>query len=194
LCLPLLFFSMTARSAVVSTSAGSVTILKNNIQSTGAENLGGVLPTGTILTTGGDGKVLVEVAPGITIELQPETQITIGETIPDRGQDAGGNPIPETYVTLAVGSITCDTSGAATGEGGAMTTSLVVMTPRGTVSPASAGSMVISSTHADPRLSTVTVAARSGDKMVNTTGDQQVIIPEGLVGVFRPDGFDLDSI
>ena len=193
-CLSLLLFTMTARSAVVSTAAGTVTILKNGVQSTGAENLGGALPPGTIVTTGDDGKILVEVAPGITIELQPNTEITIGETVPDKGQDANGNPVPETYVTLSVGSVTCDTTGSATGENGAMTTSLVIISPRGTISPATAGSMVVSVTGADPKTSTVTVAAVAGDKMVTTTEGELVNIPGGMVGIFRPDGFEVGAI
>jgi hypothetical protein len=187
-CFLALFFTLPAWSAVVIKSDGTVTIMQNGVQSTGAENVGGTLPPGTIVTTGENGKTLLEVAPGITIELQPNTQITIGETVPDKGTDALGNPIPEVYVTLTVGSIICDTQGAA----GAA--SLVVQTARGTISPVTPGVMVISSTGADPTMATVTVAALVGDKLAVTTEGEQVPVGEGLVVILRPDGMETGSL
>jgi len=303
-CLSALLFTLPAWSAVVTKSDGTVTIMQNGVQSTGAENVGGTLPPGTIVTTGENGKTLLEVAPGITIELQPNTQITVGETVPDKGIDALGNPIPEVYMTLAVGSIICDTQGAggaaaidpkiassirlpfgvdwnsatpeqireavlaavkknpdaapdivraaiqnvrqtgrfpASGAGdakqtvddgttslqeianmigeaategnpamaadiaqavagavsataGAMSTSLVIQTARGTISPVTAGVMVISSTGADPTMATVTVAALVGDKLAVTTEGEQVPVGEGLVVILRPDGTETGSL
>lgn len=101
--------SAAAGGPVALTAAGTVTFIKDGVQSEGANSLNTLITPGTIITTGEDGVALIEISPGNTIRVQPNTQITIGETVMDRAVNSSGDAIPETAVTLAVGTIVADT-------------------------------------------------------------------------------------
>ncbi|MBJ7327815.1 MAG: FecR domain-containing protein, partial [Chthoniobacterales bacterium] len=174
---------------VATVSEGTVTVLKDGAQSDGADNLNTLLAPGTIITTGEDGTITIEIAPGIVIQLQPNTQITIGERIPGKAVNENGDSIPEITIRLAVGSIVVSTT-----TEGLAGTSFVIETARGNISAVTAGSMVVSSTGADPSTATVTVAAIAGNKLAITTEGEQLPVAEGLVVILRPDGIEYAGI
>ncbi|MEI7863752.1 MAG: hypothetical protein WCI38_00170 [Chthoniobacterales bacterium] len=182
--------SMSARSAVLTSSEGKVTITQGGADSAGALNQGKNLPAQTIVSTGEDGKALLGLVSGITAQLQPDTKLAIGDTDVIK---INGNDIPQARLTLDLGSVVIDTSGAGA-PGGVMTSTLVVMTARGSVIPLTAGTMVITSTGSDPMTATVTVSAVGGEKSFTTTEGEVVDIKEGFVGIFRPDGNVVMSI
>lgn len=173
----------------ISQSEGTVTVVKDGAQSGGSDNVGQPLAPGTVITTGEDGTCTIEIAPGIIITLQPNTQITIGEIDLDGGIDEDGNTIPKISIRLSVGSIITQTTSA-----GMASALFVIETARGEISPVTPGSMIISSTGADPATATVTVAAVTGDKLAVTTEGEQHPVAEGLVVILRPDGVETASI
>ncbi|MEY3481290.1 MAG: hypothetical protein RIQ71_2065 [Verrucomicrobiota bacterium] len=97
--------SRAAEGPFATTSSGTVTVIRNGSQSDGASSLNTRLEPGTIITTGEDGTAEIEISPGNTIVVQPNTQITIGETRMDRAVNEAGDPIPQTAITLAVGTV-----------------------------------------------------------------------------------------
>ena len=173
----------------ISQSEGTVTLVKDGAQSDGGDNIGQPLAPGTVITTGEDGTCTIEIAPGIIITLQPNTQITIGEINLDGGIDEDGNTIPKIRIRLSVGSLITQT----TSEGMARA-QFVIETARGEISPVTPGSMIVSSTGADPATATVTVAAVVGDKLAVTTEGQELPVAEGLVVILRPDGVETAAI
>jgi len=164
-------------------SQGSASVELRGSSSSGTDNLNRSLPPGTVVSTGEDGKVVIELEPGIVIELEPNSQIVIGETIPGGAEDADGNPIPLVSITINSGTITVLTT-----EGGLATAALQVVTPRGVIVPVVAGQSVITVTGTDPASSTVTVASVAGSEMVTTTEGENLPVAEGLAVVLRPDG------
>jgi|GEM_PF-2861243 len=101
--------SSAAGGPVAISSSGTVTILRDGAQADGASALNSRLAPGTIITTGEDGTATIEISPGNTIQVQPNTQITIGETRMDRAVSDVGDPVPQTAVTLAVGTVVANT-------------------------------------------------------------------------------------
>jgi len=101
--------SSSVGGPVATSSSGTVTILRDGAQTDGASALNSPLAPGTIITTGEDGMVSIEISPGNTIQLQPNTQITIGETRMDRAVSDAGDPVPQTAVTLSVGTVVANT-------------------------------------------------------------------------------------
>ena len=168
---------------VPSASKGMVSVIKDGIQTDGSEALNAPLTAGTLAITGDDGLFTIEIAPGILIQLQPNTQITIGGVIPGEAINEEGDAIPEIGIRLTSGSVLVTT----TPEGLARA-SFVIESVRGKIISASAGTMVVSSTGADPATSTVTVAAVSGDKLAVTTSGEQLPVAENLVVVLAPEG------
>ena len=181
--------SASAGGPVATASEGTVTIIKDGAQSEGADNLNSLLAPGTIITTGDDGNFTIEIAPGIVIQLQPNTQITIGERLPDKGVNENGDSVPEITIRLAVGSILVTTT-----PDGLLGSAFVIETARGNINSVTAGNMVVSSTGADPSTATVTVAAVAGDKLAVTTEGEQLPVAEGLVVILRPDGIEYAGI
>jgi len=182
-------FAQTGGQPVATISDGTVNVIKDGAQSGGAENLNAPLAVGTIITTGEDGYITIQIAPGITIQLQPNTQITIGEAVPGKGVNEQGDSIPEVSIRLAVGSVVV----TSTAEGLAGT-SFVIETARGIAKPVNPGNMIVVSTGADPATATVTVASPVGDDMVTTTEGEQLPVAEGLVVILRPDGIEYAGI
>jgi len=189
LALALPLFAQTAGQPVATGCDGSVTVVKDGAQSVGTENLNIPLAAGTIITTGEDGTITLQIAPGITVQLQPNTQITIGEYVPDKGVNEEGDSIPEVTIRLAVGTVLVTT----TAEGLAAT-AFVIETARGNVNSVTAGNMIVTSTGADPATATVTVASPVGDDLVVTTEGEQLPVGEGLVVILRPDGIEYAGI
>jgi hypothetical protein len=101
--------SSAAGGPVTLSSSGTVNLLVDGAQVDGASALNRRLAPGTIITTGEDGTASIEISPGSTIQLQPNTQITIGETRMDRAVSDAGDPVPQTAVTLSVGTVVANT-------------------------------------------------------------------------------------
>jgi hypothetical protein len=98
------------QAATLVKSEGSATVILDKDQADAASLVNQVLPPGTIITTGSDGMVVINLSPGITITMRPETQVTIEETKENGAVDSLGNPMPELNITLAVGTIVLDTT------------------------------------------------------------------------------------
>lgn len=94
---------------VITTSSGTVTVIRNGAQTDGSSILSTRLEPGTIITTGEDGTAEIEISPGNVIRVQPNTQLTIGQTRTDRAVNDAGDAIPQTEVTLAVGTVVANT-------------------------------------------------------------------------------------
>ena len=139
------------------------------------------LPPGTVVTTGEDGKATIEVAPGIYVELQPNTQIVIGDIIPKGAQDAFGNSIDLATITVNWGTVATMFT-----DMGLATTGFSVITPRGSTSPIIAGASVIIVEGRNPEQAVVTVASIKGAEMVTTEAGEQIPVGEGLAVILRP--------
>ena len=90
---------------VTLSSSGTVNLIIDGAQVDASSALNSRLAPGTIISTGEDGSATIEISPGNTIQIQPNTQITIGETRMDRAVNDAGDPIPQAEVVLAVGTI-----------------------------------------------------------------------------------------
>ncbi len=168
--------------AKLAKASGTAKVTIKGEESEAASKIDGVLPPGTVVTTGPDGKVIIELAPGFVIELQPNSMVTIGETTYGAAVDELGNPIPQHSITLTSGTIV-----SVTNELGLAGASLVVVTPRGSITPTAPGQTVITVTGVDPARATVTVASTTGSELVTKTSGEQVPVPEGLAVILRPD-------
>lgn len=172
----------TLDAAMLAKSEGLAKVIVSGSESPASSLVGSTLGEGTVVTTGEDGKVMIEVAPGIVIELQPNSQITIGGMKMDQITDELGNPIPQYSITLTVGTIV-----AVHTEAGLANGSLLVVTPRGNISPVLPGQTVITVTGSDPDTSTVTVASVTGTEMATTTEGEQIPVAEGAAVILKPD-------
>lgn len=168
--------------AKLAKSTGSAKVSIKGQESEAGAMADNVLPPGTVVTTGTEGKVIIELAPGFVIELQPNSMITIGETTMGSAVDELGNPIPQHTITITSGTIVSLTT-----EAGLATASLSVITPRGSVTPTAAGQTVITVTGTDPARATVTVASTTGTELVTKTSGEQLPVGEGLAVVLRPE-------
>ena len=155
----------------------------NNISTTERKGGGVNLPPGTVITTSEDGTAIIELAPGVLIQLQKNTEIVIGEIIPNGAQDSFGNSIDLATVTVNTGVISTVITDAAIA-----TTGLSVITPRGSTSPTVAGQAVIMVTGVNPDRAVVTVASILGSELVTTESGEQISVGEGLAVILRPDG------
>lgn len=294
-----------AGAPALASSQGSVTLIAaNGAETEGSGSLGAALAPGTIITTGEDGSAVIDIGGGSTLQVQPKTQLTIGETRMDRAINDAGDPIPEVTVTLPVGTVIARTAGGGSpvspevqsmlrlpftttwqtatpeqirqavldavrrnpdsapeivraaiqnvrltgrypgagetdakqvveddGDGetslqemaaligsaategnpemaqqiadavasasrsaGMAAVSLSIVTPRGTITPLTAGITIVTSTGADPATSVVTVASPTGTDFVITTDGEQLTVGEGLVVILRPDGIEWGSL
>ena len=182
--LTMVLFSVgNTEAARLASSQGVGQVIINGVESDSSTKTDSSLPPGTVVTTGEDGKSIIELAPGIVVELQPNTQITIGETTDNYQVDQLGNPIPAVSITVTTGTVV-----AVPTEGGLATAVLMIVTPRGNVSVLEPGQTVVTVTGADPESSTVTVASPTGNDMVTTTQGERVPVGEGLAVILKPDG------
>lgn len=216
LLLALTFVPFTVSAATLISTSGTATVIASKGEQGEASSfVKQELPPGTIITTGDDGQVVIELAPGIMITMRSETQVTIEPTKENGATDSLGNPMPELYITLTVGTIVLNTTAEGLGiaydangelvgytkgansiagyskdssKGGPRPTGagLVVKTPRGNISPVLPGEAIITVTGADPESSTVTVEAEVGSMIATDTEGQQIPVPEGLTVILRP--------
>ena len=186
---PLLLLAMVQFSAaeltgpIPSASEGTVAVIKDGVQTDGADSLNTPLLPGTLATTGPDGVFTIQIAPGVIIQLQPGTQVTIGEIIPEKAINEQGEFVPEIGIRLTAGSVLIKTT-----QEGLAAVSFVIESARGKISSATPGAMVVSSTGADPSTSTVTVVSVSGDQLAITAAGEQLPVAENLVVVLGPEG------
>ena len=141
------------------------------------------LPAGTLVTTGAEGSVIIEVAPGIFVELQPGAQFTLGELDPAGALNAEGNTIARVSLSLVSGTIVLHAS-----EESLQNAAVVVVTPKGSFSPANPGVTFISATPPESLEASVTIASVNGSGLVTTTEGDPVPIGEGLVVVLEDGG------
>jgi len=186
--IPLLLFVAQVSAAelagpIPSASEGAVAVIKDGVQTDGTDSLNTPLLPGTLATTGPDGVFTIQIAPGVIIQLQPGTQITIGELVREKAINEQGEFIPEIGIRLTAGSVLVKTT-----QEGLAAVSLVIESARGTISSATPGAMVVSSTGADPAASTVTVVSVSGDQLAITAAGEQLPVAEDLVVVLGPEG------
>jgi len=178
LCLTTVF----SRALVVSSAEGEANVNIEGVMALALDKIGEVLPPGAILITGLDGRALVRVADGLFIELQPESQITFTGVTAEAFVDAGGDPLSQVSVTLVSGSLVLVSTPEALAQ-----TSLLVITPRGNLSPVNSGQLLVTADSADPSLATVTVAVVKGDALVTQTGGDTTPVGEGLVVTLKAD-------
>ena len=184
LVLAAIFLSVGKTEAgLLAKTEGVVNLTIDGVESAALPKLDTVLSVGTVVATGEDGKAIVEMAPGIVIELQPNSQFTVGETTDSAQVNEIGNPIPQVSLIITVGTLV-----AVPTEGGLATAVLLIVTPRGNVSVLEPGQTVVTVTGADPESSTVTVASPAGNDMVTTTQGEQIPVAEGLAVILKPDG------
>ena len=144
----------------------------------GASKVNEVLPAGALVVVGSDGRALLRLGDDLFVELQPSSELIIGETVEGGAVGSAGNPLPQIKLTLNSGSLVLLSSAASLAQ-----SSVIIVTPRGTVSPVNAGQTLIAANSADPATSEVTVIALTGEGVVTTTDGNTVPIGEGLAVV-----------
>jgi hypothetical protein len=172
-CGPALVHAGTVRHA-----EGTSAVVVEGVSSEGDSKVGEPLPEGAIVTTGNDGFIVIEVAPGILIELQPDAQVTIGAIDPAGGLDSDGNTIPRVSVNLISGGLVVHATGTS-----AETAAVLVVTPKGSFSPVSSGVTYVNATAATLPDGNVTVASVAGSGIVTTTEGDPVVLGDGLMVV-----------
>ena len=172
-----------ASNAVLVSSEGGVVVNINDVPVDGAGKVDEVLPAGAMIVVGSDGRAILRLADDIFVELQPSSELIIGETIDAGTVDAAGNPQPQIKLTLNSGSLVLLSSMESLAQ-----SSVVIVTPRGTVSPVNAGDTLIIADGADTASSQVTVVSLTGQGVVTTTEGNSLPVGEGLAVVLTPDG------
>jgi hypothetical protein len=172
-CGPALVHAGTVRQA-----EGTSAVVVEGVSSEADSKVGEPLPEGAIVTTGNDGFIVIEVAPGILIELQPDAQVTIGAIDPAGGLDSDGNTIPRVSVNLISGGLVVHATGTS-----AETAAVLVVTPKGSFSPVSSGVTYVNATAATLPDGNVTVASVAGSGIVTTTEGDPVVLGDGLMVV-----------
>ena len=172
-CGPALVHAGTVRQA-----EGTSAVVVEGVSSEGDSKVGEPLPEGAIVTTGNDGFIVIEVAPGILIELQPDAQVTIGAIDPAGGLDSDGNTIPRVSVNLISGGLVVHATGTS-----AETAAVLVVTPKGSFSPVSSGVTYVNATAATLPDGNVTVASVAGSGIGTTTEGDPVVLGDGLMVV-----------
>ncbi len=210
------FLPMAASGATLVRANGSATAVVPKEGKVEAATLAGTgLVPGTALSTGEDGEIVLDLAPGITATMRPKTQLTVEPTKENAATDSLGNPMPELHVTLYVGTIVLNTTPEGLGifgepgnetdgftkdgpstdgyskDGGGKDaprrgSGLVVNTPRGGISPVLPGEAVITVTGLDPDMASVTVQAVAGSMIVTDNEGRQIPVGDGLVVILRP--------
>ena len=172
-CCPALVHANTVRQA-----EGTAAVVVEGVSSNAESKVGEPLPEGAVVTTGDDGFIVVEIAPGLFIELQPDAQVTIGAIDPTGGLDSDGNTIPRVSLNLISGGLVVH----ATGES-SETAAVVVVTPKGSFSPVTSGVTFVNASAATLPDGNVTVASVSGSGIVTTTEGDPVTLGDGLMVV-----------
>ena len=155
---------------------GTSAVVVEGVSSEADSKVGEPLPEAAIVTTGNDGFIVIEIAPGILIELQPDAQVTIGAIDPTGGLDSDGNTIPRVSVNLISGGLVVHATGTS-----AETAAVVVVTPKGSFSPVTSGVTYVNATAATLPDGNVTVASVAGSGIVTTTEGDPVTLGDGLM-------------
>jgi len=165
-------------AGAVRQAEGTSAVVVEGVSSEADSKVGEPLPEGAIVTTGNDGFIAIEIAPGILIELQPDAQVTIGAIDPTGGLDSDGNTIPRVSVNLISGGLVVHATGTS-----AETAAVVVVTPKGSFSPVTSGVTYVNATAATLPDGNVTVASVAGSGIVTTTEGDPLTLGDGLMVV-----------
>jgi len=157
---------------------GTADIVVEGVSSNADAKVGEPLPEGASVTTGNDGFIVMEIAPGLFIELQPDAQVTIGAIDPTGGLDSDGNTIPRVSLSLISGGLVVHATGTSSDAA-----AVVVVTPKGSFSPVTSGVTYVSATSATLPGGNVTVASVTGSGIVTTTEGDPVTLGDGLMVV-----------
>jgi hypothetical protein len=171
------------RGGILRQAEGEAAVVVDGMSAEAASKIDESLPAGTLVTTGAEGSVIIEVAPGIFVELQPGAQFTLGELDPAGALNAEGNTIARVSLSLVSGTIVLHAS-----EESLQNAAVVVVTPKGSFSPANPGVTFISATPPESLEASVTIASVNGSGLVTTTEGDPVPIGEGLVVVLEDGG------
>jgi hypothetical protein len=191
----------SAHAAMLADSTGAATVTIRGQKSPAESKINEDLPSGTIVTTGADGEVLLELLPGIVVKLTPMSEIVIGDVDMGQAFNESNEPIPQAGVTVSAGTMIVMVSDGALDLG-----ALSIETARGTVSATPPGVFAIIVT-GESSMATVTVACGlegpyknsfkgasdggEGDRggaFVTATDGEQIIVPPGSAVVLQPDG------
>jgi hypothetical protein len=175
--------ALTSHGSTVRQADGEATVVIEGVTSDAASKVGETLPSGALLTTGADASMIIEVAPGIFVELQPGTQFTIGDTDPAGASDAEGNTVPRVSLNLVSGTLILHAT-----EESLQAAAVIITTPEGSFTPANPGITYISATPPDAPEASVTIASVSGEGLATTTNGDPVPVGQGLVVVLKDDG------
>ena len=172
-CGPALVQAGTVRQA-----EGTTDVVVEGASSGADSKVGEVLPEGAVVTTGNGGFIVMEIAPGLFIELQPDAQVTIGAIDPTGALDSEGNSIPRVSLNLISGGLVVHATGTSS-----ETAAVVVVTPKGSFSPVTSGVTYVSASSATLPEGNVTVASVTGSGIVTTTDGDPVTLGDGLTVV-----------
>ena len=172
-CGPSLLHAGTVRQV-----EGTADVVVEGVSSGADSKVGEPLPEGAVVTTGNNGFIVIEIAPGLFVELQPDAQVTIGAIDPTGGLDSDGNTIPRVSLNLISGGLVVHATGASS-----ETAAVVVVTPKGSFSPVTSGVTYVSASSATLPEGNVTVASVAGSGIVTTTEGDQVALGDGLMVV-----------
>ena len=167
-----------ARAGTVRQVEGSSEVIVEGVSSNAESKVGETLPEGAVISTGNDGRIVIEVATGVLLELQPDAQLTIGAVDPNAGIDSAGGTIPRVSVTLLSGGLVVHATSDSLDA-----TSVLVVTPKGSFTPASAGATLVGTASPTSSDGDVTVAAVSGSGIVTTTEGEQLTLGDGMMVV-----------
>jgi hypothetical protein len=190
-----------AHAAMLADSTGAATVTIRGQKSPAESKINEDLPPGTIVTTGENGEVIIELLPGIVVKLTPMSEIVIGDVDMGQAFNESNEPIPQAGVTVSAGTMIVMVSDGALALG-----ALAIETPRGSIDATQPGVFAVIVT-GEPSIATVTVACGlegpyknsfkgtsdggEGDRggaFVTTTEGEQIIVPPGSAVVLKPDG------
>lgn len=167
-----------ARAGTLRQAEGISDVVVEGVSGKAESKVGETLPEGAVMTTGNDGRIVIEVAPGILLELQPDAQLTIGAVDPDAGIDSAGGTIPRVSVTLLSGGLVVHAT-----DDSLDATSVLVVTPKGNFIPVSAGATLVSAASPTSPDGSVTIAAVTGSGIVTATEGDQLALGDGMMVV-----------
>ena len=170
-------------TVVLASSEGGVVVNVDDVPADGSSKLNEALPAGAMVVAASDGRAILRLADGLFVELQPSSELIIGETLDAGSVDSAGNPLPQIQLTLNSGSLVLLSSPESLAQ-----IAVIVVTPRGAVTPVNAGQTLVVASGGDAVTSEVTVLSLTGDGVVTTTDGDSVPVGEGLALVLSADG------
>ena len=173
----------SSATAVLASSEGGVVVNVDDVPADGSSKLNEALPAGAMVVAASDGRAILRLADGLYVELQPSSELIIGETLDAGSVDSAGNPVPQIQLTLNSGSLVLLSSPESLAQ-----IAVVIVTPRGTVTPVNAGQTLVVASGGDAVTSEVTVLSLTGEGVVTTTDGNSVPVGEGLAVVLSADG------